>query len=291
MFTEYLELKQRETEASGWDETIPKEKEVSSNLSKDLDLNKPPETTQSKPPLEGKGIFLLDSLLSPNECKRIIETTEAFGYGRTDFVKHYRGNTRLMCKDSDFAEKMFQRIAPFVPSQLSEHHGEDLDFKVVGLNNTFRLSKYSHGDLFKPHIDACFQKELGEDKHIEKSMYTFNLYLNDDFEAGHTRFFVSRNDQTVEASITPETGLCLLFRQPPHSHYLHDGEAVVRGYKYLLRSDVIYRSTTPSTIFMHIPPPPQPMKPADMIWSYLLYVCQIVIQFFFPTKFPRSKET
>ena len=167
-----------------------------------------------------------------------------------------------------------------------------MDFEVTGLNTTFRLSKYSEGDLFKPHIDACYQKEGVIDNHIEKSMYTFNLYLNDEFQAGHTRFFVSRSDQTVEASIVPETGLCLLFRQPPHSRYLHDGDAVGGGdCKYLLRTDVMYRSTTPSAVFTYVPPPPPPVsKQGNRIIILLLHICQIVINFFCPTKFPRTKQ-
>jgi hypothetical protein len=43
--------------------------------------------------------------LSPEECQRIITATEEYGYGKTDFLKNYRGNTRLKCKDPDFAER------------------------------------------------------------------------------------------------------------------------------------------------------------------------------------------
>ena len=87
-----------------WKEGIPKEIEVTSNLSTTLDAIEP-QTSKRKPPLEDKDIVLLDSLLSPEECQRIITATEEYGYGKTDFLKNYRGNTRLKCKDPDFAER------------------------------------------------------------------------------------------------------------------------------------------------------------------------------------------
>jgi hypothetical protein len=42
-------------------------------------------------------------------------------------------------------------------------------------------------------------------------------------------------------SLQPETGACLVFRQPPGACLLHDGEEVRAGIKYLLRTDVMYR--------------------------------------------------
>ena len=32
-----------------------------------------------------------------------------------------------------------------------------------------------------------------------------------------------------------------MFRQPPGMDYLHDGEVVHSGYKYLFRTDVMYK--------------------------------------------------
>jgi prolyl 4-hydroxylase len=56
------------------------------------------------------------------------------------------------------------------------------------------------------------------------------IYLNEDFAGGETTF------PEWDVCITPKTGMMLLFRH----ELLHAGEAVTRGRKYVLRSDVMY---------------------------------------------------
>lgn len=41
--------------------------------------------------------------------------------------------------------------------------------------------------------------------------------------------------------MTPEAGVGLIFRQPPTALYSHDGDKVCDGFKYLIRSDVMYK--------------------------------------------------
>ncbi|NJK69739.1 MAG: hypothetical protein HC941_27420 [Microcoleus sp. SU_5_3] len=66
---------------------------------------------------------------------------------------------------------------------------------------------------------------------------------NGDFEGGDTRFFF-RDDYSVlfdrdvvpDVSIIPATGMALCFR-----HELqHEGDRIISGRKYVLRSDVMY---------------------------------------------------
>jgi hypothetical protein len=38
------------------------------------------------------------------------------------------------------------------------------------------------------------------------------------------------------ASVTPASGMALVFRQPPAKELVHDGERVQRGVKYLIRT-------------------------------------------------------
>jgi hypothetical protein len=44
----------------------------------------------------------------------------------------------------------------------------------------------------------------------------------------------------------PEPGLLVVFRQPPNAKYVHDGETVTSGTKYLLRTDLIYVQVAPA---------------------------------------------
>lgn len=145
-----------------------------------------------------------------------------------------RGNLRLICKDTGLAYALYQRIQSFLPIEVVE---EGEVWHLSGLNEVFRLSKYNATDRFQKHVDTYFQRSV-DNATLEKSMYTVNIYLNHDFEGGHTRFYSAKD--TIEASVTPSSGLCLLFRQPHTARLLHDGEEVNCGVKYLIRSDVMY---------------------------------------------------
>lgn len=68
-------------------------------------------------------------------------------------------------------------------------------------------------------------------------MYTVNIYLNDDFEGGATRFYLNRDDVIP---LRMPRGSAVIFRQLPFREYLHDGARVESGYKYLMRTDVMY---------------------------------------------------
>jgi prolyl 4-hydroxylase len=178
------------------------------------------------------GAFLLQDFMTHDECARIIRAAESHGFGSTQYPKAYRGNERLTTTDHSLASAMWARVEPFVPQRLTLDGSE---WEPVGLNETWRLSKYSPGDDFKIHLDGKYLRDQNE-----QSMFTVNAYLNADFSGGSTRFYNAERDHIV-GSIKPATGLCLIFRQPPGARLAHDGEEVASGVKYLVRSDVMYR--------------------------------------------------
>ena len=69
------------------------------------------------------------------------------------------------------------------------------------------------------------------------------MYLNEDFEGGTTTFYTpAATIGKLEAhSVSPRVGSVLLF---PHGgsvgSLVHEGRAVTRGAKYVLRTDVLY---------------------------------------------------
>lgn len=185
-------------------------------------------------------IWVIDHLFSASECASLLEQAESHGFGTTNYPKSYRGNLRLLATDFSLCDAVWQRLQPLVPATVT------LDGQIwdaCGLNEVWRLAKYYPGDRFGRHCDACFDRESSQcSEGAEMSMLTVNIYMNGGFEGGKTRFY-GLNDEIPDPSfaVQPDTGLCLLFRQPPGRAYYHDGEELLSGVKYLFRSDVMYR--------------------------------------------------
>lgn len=173
--------------------------------------------------------FCLYNVFSEDECAAILTKAEESGFGKTNFPQKYRGNLRLQNDDPQLAELLFERIRDQLPETIEM---DEEMWQITGLNTRFRNSKYYPGSVFQQHIDASFLRSLAE-----ASFFTVNIYMNEGFEGGHTRFF--KNNE-MKDDVTPTTGMALIFRQPPGKNYQHDGERVLSGLKYLLRTDVMY---------------------------------------------------
>lgn len=126
---------------------------------------------------------------------------------------------------------MFERLRPLLPETLD---GE----RLVGLNSRFRVCRYRDHQQFTVHQDGAWHPDTQT-----RSRLTLMLYLNDEdeFSGGQTRFY-ARPRGPAWRSVSPRAGRLMLF-----DHLLwHDGAPVHRGEKYILRTDVLYRSTQPA---------------------------------------------
>ena len=101
------------------------------------------------------------------------------------------------------------------------------------MNERLRFYRYDPGRQFDWHYDGCFERENGD-----RSFITYMIYLNEGFEGGETSF-AETSATRRSFQIVPRTGLALFFDHP----LLHKGEPVVRGRKYVLRTDVMYSPT------------------------------------------------
>lgn len=175
-------------------------------------------------------VYVVHDFLTPAECARYIEMAEGIGFAEAPIStsegavmrKDVRNNLRLLTDDPETAEMLWQRIKPWAIDPWRHR-------QAVGLNERLRFYKYERGQAFAPHFDGPYRRS-----EFEKSDFTFLVYLNDDFEGGGTRFFQSQTFRIV-----PRTGSALLFHHPQ----LHEGEVVESGVKYVLRSDIMYRSS------------------------------------------------
>jgi predicted 2-oxoglutarate/Fe(II)-dependent dioxygenase YbiX len=170
-------------------------------------------------------LFTVSDFFSAAECDEYIRLAEASGFGdapiNTAFGaqvrKDLRNNMRVMIDDAQQAEALWQRAAEFVPARIGY-------WSVAGVNERLRFYRYDVGQQFEWHYDGAFERDNGE-----RSQLTFMIYLNDDFEGGETSF--------ERTSIVPQRGMALFFVH----QILHKGQPVVRGRKYVLRTDVMYR--------------------------------------------------
>ncbi len=171
-------------------------------------------------------IFLIDNFLSKVECLEYIDKGELASFERAKvkvdnkelMIKGIRNNERLLFKDEYLAKQIWSKIAPFVNKDIE-------DYFPIGVNELFRIYKYSVGERFKMHRDGSFQRN-----NQEKSFYSLLIYLNDDFEGGQTAF---KNGITVE----PKTGQALVFHHP----IKHEGKILTEGNKYVLRTDIMFK--------------------------------------------------
>jgi hypothetical protein len=91
-----------------------------------------------------------------------------------------------------------------------------------------------------------------------RSYLTFLIYLNDNFDGGETKFYypvttttTTNKDKDTSATKTktslvargviPKRGSVLIFPQGNTASLLHEGSAVTKGIKYVIRTDVLYQ--------------------------------------------------
>lgn len=175
-----------------------------------------------------KEIFVVEDFLSQEDCENFLQKYENENFeeakvsidGEQVMFKGIRNNDRYMFFDETLAEDLWNKVKEFVPSKIGF-------YKAIGLNEMFRVYKYSEGQRFKMHIDGSYRRNLEEE-----SFLSFIIYLNDDFRGGETEF---RNLFVVK----PEKGKALIFR-----HRLrHEGKEIISGVKYVLRTDIMYKRT------------------------------------------------
>jgi len=220
-------------------------------------------------------ISVLHQVLSPSDCQVLIESLESIGLELSSTETKYRSNHRCRISSPGLSSQIYSQISKFLcPLQLSEddYQQTGLGYKLHGLWEPnyiapyWVFSKYIPGTHFGPHYDSPTVISFGE-----RSLQTIIIYLNDNFLGGTTNFF-DQSKQTIDPtdnnnnlfegrkdfiiqSVSPEQGSALLF----HHHQIHEGEILTEGYKYILRSDIIYKRS-------NIPQNTQPKEREAIDW-------------------------
>lgn len=182
-------------------------------------------------------VFEVKNFLSSEDCDHLVNEIEEVGFEpalinlKSGAVSrpNIRNNDRLVRDDPEAAAKFWPKINPFLPQVFRQR-------RLVGLNERFRFYRYDVGQKFDRHQDGYFEKENGE-----RSLFTFMIYLNDDFKGGGTSFVDTYSAKSfAEFCVQPKKGSALLF----YHKIMHQGDPVIEGRKYAMRTDVMYSAAT-----------------------------------------------
>ena len=252
-----------------------------------------------------QGSFLLENVLSPTECDRLIASAEHAGFHSDEPIGDQPGASILAhacvwIVDRNMERAIFERVKNFLPSYEQSSQDQcsgDLEtFQPLGLNRRFRFYRYVPGRYYRPHIDGAwppsgldrngnYRYDISdhtnknglhflsseerdreahqssqdhsklEQQHDDREFHdasncrrqlsrlTFLIYLNDDFDGGHTTFFVpaAEKEGVLNAfPITPVRGGILVFPHGTCAAPLHEGSPVLKRAKYVVRTEVEY---------------------------------------------------
>lgn len=208
----------------------------------------------------GNFAIVIHNVFTPDECQALIARAEEngfeaalvnIGHGRQIQMNDFRNSDRTIIDDSQFAEEMWQRIrrATKDDARLMTRPGNKLySFNALGLNERLRFLRYDKGHYFAAHSDGCYRRgdEAGPERSGEVSKVTCQLYLNEGFEGGATRF-MDYSDESIGVDVIPRTGSVLLFEHP----LFHEGSVLLSGRKYAIRTDVMYTNRHDHELFTY----------------------------------------
>jgi hypothetical protein len=205
-----------------------------------------------------KGGFVLENVLTANECAQLQQVATQLGY-RLDHPTSLADPTGIdSCEwlvDESIHSVLYDRVKEHLPTTMNNKNTNHLH----SINHRWRSFRYGQDCVYRPHIDGSWpESRLSEDgksydcdeKGSTKSYLTFLMYLNDDFEGGQTRFYnvSSTGDGMTARGVVPKRGCVMVFPQGNTASLLHEGSAVTRGTKYVVRTDVLYSSSTSSLL-------------------------------------------
>ncbi|GBC08919.1 hypothetical protein RclHR1_08490013 [Rhizophagus clarus] len=186
--------------------------------------------------------FIIDNVLTLEECNALINLTENdpnikyeeallnIGEGKQISAKDVRNSSRYIRDDFIISSQIFNRISHLLPQTWK---WGNRTFPLSCLNERLRFLKYKKGEYFKCHQDGMY----GRDDGSETSFVTLQLYLNEGFQGGETTFL--NNLLNAKVPVIPKPGRALVFEH----NIFHEGSKLIDGIKYVIRTDVMYKTS------------------------------------------------
>ncbi|KAI0202490.1 prolyl 4-hydroxylase [Astrocystis sublimbata] len=210
-----------------------------------------PTTTLHKHPIV-PNLSLMKDVLTHQECKSIVAAMESVGFLPDCPLRDDGSASSTLAHnvywvvDQAFHDALWKRVSPHIPSLVGGR-------RARGINRRFRVYRYVPGAEYRCHFDGgwpasgvdpktgAYVYDASPEGAKQSSLFTFLVYLNDEFEGGETTFFTpSIREGVMNAHpVRPTMGSVALF---PHGDakgvLLHEGTGVRKGAKYIIRTDV-----------------------------------------------------
>ena len=207
------------------------------------------------------GAFHLKHVFTPEECRHMLEFTERLGFHEDAAIslsRDVRHNQNVVwVADDHSCDLIWRRIAPALNRMLPGFP----DLRAITINGRFRFYRYDEGDFFKFHGDGNWPGSRVRDGKLVHDAYAGNISLmsvlvalNSDFTGGATRFRVNaddpfspvqRHNRVNEVDVYTDAGDILCFPHGYHpQHWMHSGEPILSGHKYILRTDLLFSELT-----------------------------------------------
>ena len=169
--------------------------------------------------LEEKGIYTINNFLTDSECQEYLNyvfnpPNEAINFTDSGLFKNYKWINQ------ELSDIFYKRLQEYIEPTTS----------AIRANNLIMTGNYMPNEQFSLHTDTgLFYNRLTN----EKSCWTLLIYLNDDYEGGHTLFYDDNWNQTT--NIKPEKGKALLF----DIDLWHRGDILKSGTKQWIGCEII----------------------------------------------------
>ncbi len=197
-------------------------------------------------------VRVVRGLLSTFESTSLIQATESLGFSTpTAFDQSVRVCERRHTIDLGMSDAIMARLKSYLPEIV---YIDGVRWRLKRFTHHWRYIKYLTKGHFVPHYDGAKMLRYPTPS---ISVFTVQIYLNDDFTGGNTRFYSDyepvryashdipigevkkfKPSSSPTHEVKPETGSALIFDHV--SNVLHDGAEVKSGVKYIMRGDVLY---------------------------------------------------
>ncbi|KAF9466291.1 hypothetical protein BDZ94DRAFT_1251606 [Collybia nuda] len=192
-------------------------------------------------------ILLIDGFLSPAECKNFVKFIDELPLELTPPKKRGeadRFNHRFSVTSLEFAAKLYVTLTPHLPSfpypiSSRRTNASEAPRTPHSCNSNIRVYKYTPLQHFGPHYDDAVRDTITG----AKSEWTLLIYLTgveDGVEGGETVFYKDERGKSRETITAPLTRGTALLHRHGQECMLHEGSVVLKGNKYVLRSDLMF---------------------------------------------------